>query len=196
MTTWLDGFKAGYYRQSTNTWHNYANGVGQFSNDDVYFNQTVALAINPGDAITSFLCSASHSFSGSGGSGPPYTGTIQGILNSTGLVTNAASALSAINPVHLTTASVSVTIPNSSDISLDLTAIAQEIVNEAHWANGNKITFVLQGSSGFGGTTDAVPTWHADSYTLGGGGGGGGGGAGGQNGVNGSFFLMLLGEPE
>lgn len=192
MTTWLDGFKGGYYTQSSNTWHNYANGVGQFSNDDVYFNQSVALAINHGDAITSFLCSASHSFSGSGGSGPPYTGTIQAILNSTSLVTNAATALSAISPLHLTTASVSLSVPNSSDIALDLTAIAQEVVNESHWASGNKITFVLQGVGGFGGTTLVIPSWHADSYTLGGGGGGGGGGAGGQNGVNAVAIFQLL----
>lgn len=193
MTTWIDGFKGGYYRQSSNVWHAYANGVGQVSNDDVYFNQSVALAINHGDAITSFVCTTQHSGSGSGGSGPPYSARIQAILNSTSLVTNAATALSAINPLHLTTAYLDITWSSGSPFSLDLTAIAQEVVNEAHWANGNKITFVMQGTAGFGGTLEQVPAWNGDSYTLG---GGGGGGTGGQNGVNASAFLMMLEDPQ
>jgi hypothetical protein len=189
MTAWVDGFKGGYYTQSSNTWHNYANGVGQFNMDDAYFNQSVALTIANSASIANFGCTVTMASSGSGGAGPPWTARIKAILNSTSLVTNNTTANSALT--HLTTNYVDISIPNSSDIALDLTAIAQEVVNESHWASGNKITFVVQGSTGYGGTFKVLPTWNADSFTLG---GGGGGGAGGQSGANAAFFLMLMDE--
>lgn len=190
MSSWLDGSKAGWYRQSSGAWHNYANFGGQFNGDDVYYNQTLSLTVNPADTISAFRCNVSNSFSGSGGT-PPYTARIQAIRNSTSLVTDAASALDALS--HLTTAFLDITFSTADVLTLDLTTIAQEVVNESHWASGNKITFVCQGTAGFGGTTEVFPTWYSDFFSVG---GGGGGGTGGQNGVNGSFFLMLMEDPQ
>lgn len=187
---WLEGtYKAGYYRQSTNTWTNYSNYGGQFSLDDVYFNQSLPIYILPGGTFGTFRCKVSHAFGGSGS--PPITARIKAIKNSTSLVTDATSAADGL--AHLTTAYLDITIPDSTNIELDLKAIAQEVVNDSHWASGNKITFVCEGTGGFSGTFYALPTWFNDSYTLGGGGGGGGGG---QNGVNGSFFLELLDQQQ
>lgn len=193
MTAWLDGTKAGY--DDGTTWHNYASFGGQWSNNGnkAYFNQTLALAIPPGSSIATFGCMMSAWFGGTGGS-PPYRGTIKAIKNSTELVTDHTSAQNGLLFAHATTASVDLNFSDSTPFSLDLTAIVQEVVNESHWASGNKITFTIEGYSGFSGTRYidmGGPGWYSDSFTLG---GGGGGGAGGQSGANAAFFLMLLNE--
>lgn len=186
MTTWLNGFYGGIYTVSTATWVGYFNFTGQFDGDNVYFNESVALTISPGAAITSFTCTGTHSF-GPTGTGPPCTGRIRAIKNSTSLVTNSTTAALALS--QLTTAFVDITIPNSTGMALNLTAIAQEVVSESHWASGNKITFVVQGTGGAG-MKSVFPTWSDSSFGVGGGGGGG------QSGVNGSFLIGMLLEED
>lgn len=194
MTAWLDAYKAGY--DDGTAWHNYVQFGGQWNLGQSYFNQTAALAIPIGSTIATFGCLMQATFGGSGGSSP-YKGTIKAVKNSTSLVTDHASALSALTLINQTTASVDLNnITNSTPFSIDLKAIVQEVVNEAHWASGNKITFTIQGYGGFGGTSYISmggPGWYTDDYTLS---GGGGGGSGGQTGVNASFFLMLLDAQE
>jgi len=181
MSGWLNGFFSGTYQVSTGTWSGYGNHLGQVDSDNTFFNESVSLPINPSATVTSFLCSMSQVF-GPTGSGPPCFVRIRAVKNSLLLVTSAGSAAVALSA--LTTAFVDVTIPDSNPIALNLTAIAQEVINEAHWANGNKITFVMQGT--VVGMKSVFPDWFTDSYGIGGGGGGG------QSGVNGSFLLSMM----
>lgn len=181
MSGWLNGYFSGYYRQSTNVWSGYGNHFGQFDFDDVLFNESVSLLIAPGSTVTSFVCQSSQAF-GFSGTGPPCTGRVRAILDSTALVTNSTTAAAALT--GLTTNFVDITFPDSLPVSVNLTAVAQEVINDSHWLSGNKITFVVQGVSS--GQKLVIPDWFSDSYGVGGGGGGG------QSGVNGAFLIAML----
>ena len=89
-----------------------------------------------------------------------------------------------------TVASSSIVLPGAGGFcSCDVTAIIQELVNQASWvANGRVLFFV-----GYGMSTSATADISTSGVlTVGSGGGGGGPGPGGQVGANAAFFLELM----
>lgn len=86
----------------------------------------------------------------------------------------------------------------ASTVSLDVTAIVQEIINRAGWVRLNHMLFWI-GFSGGGfanmETAGAFGSFSEPYLVADAGGGSGGGGTGGQNGINATaFFLMMLNE--
>lgn len=144
----------GTYDSVAVTWASSNFGAGFAGPNGKYaFFHSDNLAIPNAALMAGFNTSVSNSFSGTGT--PPYKARIYGVKTHNSYPTNAASA--AADVADLTTAYVEFSIPDSNQINLDLTAIAQEIVNHAGWTSGDQMTFVMYAVSPTPGTISIFP---------------------------------------
>lgn len=98
-----------------------------------------------GDTISGCMMTMSESFTGSGD--PPSVFTLQAVkVDDAPLPTTWSDANALLS--NLTTASVSVSAPDSTPYSVDVSSIVQEITDRSGWTAGNEILFVATHTSG------------------------------------------------